>query len=228
MKYEALKDQILLEYEELSWYALEKSINRSIDSVTVQNIKHVIRELFSENMLRGKSLFCESIMKSQMKSPDSSPLFAALAAVINSKIPVIGLLLLARIIQQLKSAYKRLDKPGLIKGVKFITHLVNQRVAHEIILLDLLKLLLKENPTVDDLEVTTVVAKECSFSLYELLPTSVDGTLEQLSRFLYVETIDKHVRALIAVNLKLRNAEFKEYPAVPRALDLVEQNHHCR
>ena len=63
-----------------------------------------------------------------------------------------GHLLLRRIVLQLKRAYKRNDKFQLLTVVKFIAHLVNQLVAHEIVALQLLIILL-ENPTNDTVEV---------------------------------------------------------------------------
>ncbi len=53
-----------------------------------------------QNLVRGRGLFCRSIMKSQMASPTFSPVYAALVAVINTKFPEIGDLLLNRIVLQ--------------------------------------------------------------------------------------------------------------------------------
>ena len=50
--------------------------------------------------MRGKGLFCRSIMKSQMASPTFTPVFAALVAVVNTKFPEIGQLLLHRLVLQ--------------------------------------------------------------------------------------------------------------------------------
>ena len=49
-------------------------------------------------------------MKSQMASPGFTDVFAALVAVVNTKFPEVGDLLLRRIVLQLKRAYKRNDK----------------------------------------------------------------------------------------------------------------------
>ncbi|XP_012847913.1 PREDICTED: F-box/LRR-repeat protein At5g63520-like [Erythranthe guttata] len=51
--------------------------------------------------------------------------------------------------------------------VKFIAHLVNQRVAHELIALELLTLLL-ENPTDDSIEVVMGFVTECGCFLHEI------------------------------------------------------------
>ena len=54
----------------------------------------------SQNLERGRGLVCRSLMKSQMASPTFTPVFAALAAVINTKFPETGQLLLHRLILQ--------------------------------------------------------------------------------------------------------------------------------
>ncbi|KAG1338396.1 putative pre-mRNA-splicing factor CWC22 [Cocos nucifera] len=97
-------------YQRLSWDALRKSINGLVNKVNATNIKNIIPELFSENLIRGRGLFCRSCMKSQMASPGFTDVFAALVAVVNSKFPEVGLLLMKRIVLQLKRAYKRNDK----------------------------------------------------------------------------------------------------------------------
>ena len=66
-------------------------------------------------------------MKSQMASPSFTNIYAALAAVINTKFPEIGELLLTRVVLQFRRAYKRNDKPICIAASKFLAHLVNQQ-----------------------------------------------------------------------------------------------------
>ncbi|KAJ9185406.1 hypothetical protein P3X46_005044 [Hevea brasiliensis] len=132
--------------------ALRKSINGLVNKINASNIKNIIPELFLENLIRGRGLFCRSCMKSQIASPAFTDVLAALVAILNTKVPEVGNLLLRRIVLQLKRAYKRNDKPQLLAAVKFIAHLVNQQVAQEIVALELLAVLL-ENPTDHSVEV---------------------------------------------------------------------------
>ena len=57
----------------------------------------------AQNLVRGRGLFCRSVMKSQMASPTYTPVFAALVAVVNTKFPEIGELLLHRLVLQARS-----------------------------------------------------------------------------------------------------------------------------
>ncbi|KAF2288503.1 hypothetical protein GH714_007957 [Hevea brasiliensis] len=216
-----IQDKSSVEYQRLTWDALRKSINGLVNKVNATNIKNIIPELFSENLIRGRGLFCRSCMKSQMASPGFTDVFA-LVAVVNTKFPEVGELLLRRIVLQLKRAYKRNDKPQLLAAVKFIAHLVNQQVAHEIIALELLAVLL-ENPTDDSVEVAVGFVTECGSILQDVSPKGLDGAFERFRGILHEGEIDKRVQFLIEGLFAIRKAKFQGYPAVRPELDLVEQ-----
>ncbi|EXC36384.1 Pre-mRNA-splicing factor CWC22-like protein [Morus notabilis] len=217
-----VQDKSSVEYQRLTWDALRKSINGLVNKVNATNIKNIIPELFSENLIRGRGLFCRSCMKSQMASPGFTDVFAALVAVVNTKFPEVGELILRRIVLQLKRAYKRNDKPQLLAAVKFIAHLVNQQVAHEIVALELLTVLL-ENPTDDSVEVAVGFVTECGSILQDLSPKGLHGIFERFRGILHEGEIDKRVQFLIEGLFAIRKAKFQGYPAVRPELDLVEQ-----
>jgi pre-mRNA-splicing factor CWC22 len=108
-----VEDKASPEYQRLTWDALKKSINGLVNKVNGTNIKNLVPELLAENLVRGRGLFCQSCIKSQMASPGFTDVFAALVAVVNTKFPEIGRLLLVRVMLQLKRAYKRNDKVKL-------------------------------------------------------------------------------------------------------------------
>ncbi|GMI78651.1 hypothetical protein like AT1G80930 [Hibiscus trionum] len=216
------QDKSSVEYQRLTWDALRKSINGLVNKVNATNIKNIIPELFAENLIRGRGLFCRSCMKSQMASPGFTDVFAALVAVVNTKFPEVGDLLLTRIVLQLKRAYKRNDKPQLLAAVKFVAHLVNQQVAHEIVALELLTVLL-ESPTDDSVEVAVGFVTECGSLLQDLSPKGLHGIFERFRGILHEGEIDKRVQFLIEGLFAIRKAKFQGYPAVRPELDLVEQ-----
>jgi len=71
----------------------------------VANIQNVILEIFNENLKRGKELLCKSLMKSQQASPSFTHVYAALVAVINTKLPETIQLLLHRLVHSFQKAY---------------------------------------------------------------------------------------------------------------------------
>ena len=60
---------------------------------------------------------------------------------------------------QFKRAYQRNDKPVCLAAIKFIAHLANQQVVHEVLPLEVLLLLL-ETPSDDGVEVAVDFLKE--------------------------------------------------------------------
>ncbi|XP_062202179.1 uncharacterized protein LOC133904706 [Phragmites australis] len=217
-----VEDKASPEYQRLSWDALKKSINGLVNKVNATNIKNIVPELFAENLVRGRGLFCQSCIKSQMASPGFTDVFAALVAVVNTKFPEIGRMLLVRVVLQLKRAYKRNDKPQLLAATKFIAHLVNQVVAHELVALELLTVLL-ENPTDDSVEVAVGFVKECGAMLQDLSPQGLHAIFERFRGILHEGEIDKRVQFLIEGLFAIRKAKFQGFPAIRPELDLVEQ-----
>ncbi|CAH8356289.1 unnamed protein product [Eruca vesicaria subsp. sativa] len=217
-------DKSSVEYQRLTWDALRKSINGLVNKVNASNIKNIIPELFAENLIRGRGLFCRSCMKSQMASPGFTDVFAALVAVINAKFPEVAELLLKRVVLQLKRAYKRNDKPQLLAAVKFIAHLVNQQVAEEIIALELVSVLL-ETPTDDSVEVAVGFVTECGAMLQDVTPKGLHGIFERFRGILHEGDIDKRVQYLIEGLFAIRKAKFQGHPAVRPELDLVEEKY---
>lgn len=49
-----ITDKTSKEYQRMAWDALKKSINGLINKVNTANIKHIVPELFQENLVRGR------------------------------------------------------------------------------------------------------------------------------------------------------------------------------
>lgn len=162
-----ITDKTSMAYQRIAWEALKKSIHGQINKVNTSNIGIIARELLHENIIRGRGLLCKSIIQAQAASPTFTNVYAALVAVINSKFPNIGELLLKRLVIQFKRGFKQNNKSNCISAAAFIAHLVNQRVAHEILALEILTLLV-ETPTDDSVEVAISFLKECGQKLTEV------------------------------------------------------------
>ena len=108
--FDLLADIWLILYFRLAWEALKKSINGLINKVNSPNIAIIVRELFAENIVRGRGLLCQSIMQAQTASPTFTHVYAGLVAIINTKFPAIGELLLKRLIINFRRGFKRNDK----------------------------------------------------------------------------------------------------------------------
>jgi pre-mRNA-splicing factor CWC22 len=216
-----LQDKSSQEYQRMTWDALRKSINGLINKVNVTNIVNLLPELFHENLVRGRGLLVRSIMKAQLASPGFTHIYAALVAVLNTKMPENGELLLKRVIHRFRRALKRGDKVVSIALVRFIAHLVNQQVVHELLALEVLTLLLTA-PTDDSVEVAVNFTKECGQMLHELCPEGLRAIFERFRGILHEGEIDKRVQYTIEGLFSIRKGKFVDYPAVHEGLDLVE------
>jgi pre-mRNA-splicing factor CWC22 len=190
---EQITDKSSEQFQRLAWEALKKSINGLINKVNSPNIGIIVRELFSENIVRGRGLLCLSVMQAQTASPTFTHVYAALGSIVNSKFPNIGELLLKRLIVNFKRGYKRNDKIRCVSSTRFIAHLVNQEVAHEVLALEILTLLL-ESPTDDSVEIAISFLKECGQKLTEVSPRGIHAIFERLRNVLHESKLDKRTQ----------------------------------
>ncbi|KAL0675897.1 hypothetical protein Bca4012_003878 [Brassica carinata] len=205
-----------IDIERESWDELQRRINSLVNKVNANNLNHVVLELFEVNLIRGRGLLCRSCLKSQIASPPQfTDVFAALVAVVNSKFPSVGDLLLKRLFLQFRWGYFRNDKPLLLAAVSFLAHLVDQRVAGETVALELLHTLLGE-PSGDTVEVAVAFVTVCGATLLEVSPTVFDifrgilqeGDLDYTSKCL--------VESLVRCN-------FESHKAIRPELDLLDE-----
>ncbi|XP_033325867.2 pre-mRNA-splicing factor CWC22 homolog [Megalopta genalis] len=218
-----ITDKSGVAYQRIAWEALKKSIHGTINKVNVSNIGLITRELLKENIVRGRGLLARSIIQAQAASPTFNAVYAALTAIINSKFPNIGELVLKRLVIQFKRGFRRNNKPLCIASGTFIAHLINQRVAHEILALEILTLLV-ETPTDDSIEVAIAFLKECGMKLTEVTRKGIEAIFEMLRNILHEGQLDKRIQYMIEVMFQVRKDGFKDHEAVLEELDLVEED----
>lgn len=223
MQQAASADKTSPEYQRLSWDALRKSITGIVNRVNVANIKLIVPELFAENLIRGRGLFARSVMKAQASSLPFTPVFAALVSILNTKLPMVGELVLTRLISQFRRSFKRNDKIVCHSTTTFIAHLVNQAVAHEIIALQILVLLL-ERPTDDSIEIAVGFTREVGAFLAENSPKANATVFERFRAVLNEGKISQRVQYMIEVLMQVRKDKYKDNPILPEGLDLVEED----
>ena len=209
-------------YQKMTWEALKKSINGLINKVNVANLKEIVLELFAENLVRGQGLLCRSLMKAQAASQPFTPVFAAVVAVINTKFPMIGELLIMRLISQFRRAYKRSDKAACLSSTNFLAHLVNQKVANELIALQILVLLL-EKPTDDSVEVAVGYMRQVGAFLLSEDAKACNKVFERFRSILHQGSIEKRTQYMVEVLFQVRKDKFESNPAIAEGLDLIEE-----
>ncbi|WZH44359.1 cwc22-involved in mrna splicing [Fusarium acuminatum] len=217
-----ITDKTSKEYQRMAWEALKKSINGLINKVNTANIKFIVPELFGENLVRGRGLFCRSIMKAQAASLPFTPIYAAMAAIVNTKLPQVGELLVRRLVMQFRKGFKRNDKAVCLSSTTFLAHLINQQVQHEMLAGQILLLLLHK-PTDDSVEIAVGFCREVGQYLEEMQPSIAMAVFDQFRNILHEADIDKRTQYMIEVLFQVRKDKFKDNPAIKEELDLVEE-----
>ncbi|ELQ44449.1 pre-mRNA-splicing factor cwc22 [Pyricularia oryzae] len=218
-----ITDKTSMAYQRMAWDALKKSINGLINKVNVSNIKPLVPELFNENLVRGRGLFCQSAIKAQAASLPFTPIYAALVAVVNTKLPQVGELLLRRLVLRFRKAFRRNDKAVCLSATTFVAHLVNQQVAHEMVAGQMLLLLLNK-PTDDSVEIAVGLTREVGQFLEEMNAAIANVVFDRFRDILHEADIAKRTQYMIEVLFQTRKDRFKDNPAIRDELDLVEED----
>lgn len=161
-------------------------------------------------------------MKSQQASLAFTPVYAALFAIINTKMPEIGELLVKRLVDLFKKSWRRANKVGLLASVRFIAHLFNQQVCGIVLPLEILMLLL-ERPTDDSVEIAVSFMLEVGSALQQRSPQGFNDVFERFRAILHEGEIDKRVQYMIENLFAVRKGNFSEHAAISKGLDLVEE-----
>lgn len=206
----------------MAWEALKKSVNGLVNKVNTANIKFVVPELFGENLVRGRGLFCQSLLKAQHASLPFTPIYACLAAICNTKLPQVGELLVKRLIIRFRKAFKRNDKAVCLSSTMFIAHLVNNQVVHEMVAAQILLLLLQK-PTDDSVEIAVGLMREVGLFLEEMSPTIAHAVFDQFRNILHEADLDRRTQYMIEVLFQIRKDKYKDNPVIKEELDLVEE-----
>ena len=94
-----------------TWETLQRTINGTINRLSVTTIKPLIHSLFQKaNLIRGRGILVKSVLNGAMASPNYAHIYVALIAVINTKLPECGELLVTRAILAFRRGYQRRDR----------------------------------------------------------------------------------------------------------------------
>ncbi|KAL1897726.1 pre-mRNA-splicing factor cwc22 [Sporothrix stenoceras] len=217
-----VQDKTSKEYQRMAWEALKKSINGMVNKATAGNMRQIINELFGENLIRGRGLLAQSLIKAQYASLPFTPVYACIAACVNSKLPAVGELLLRRLLLRFRKGFKRNDKAVCRSATTFIAHLVNTQVADEMIAAQMLMLLL-HHPTDDSVEIAVNLTREVGNYMETMNPTIMVVVFDRFHHILNEADIDKRTQYAIEVLFQNRKDQFKNQPAIREDLDLIEE-----
>lgn len=217
-----ITDKTTKEWQRMAWEALKKSINGLINKANSPNLKLIVPELFNENLVRGRGLFCQSIMKAQAASLPFTPIYAAMVAIVNTKLPAVGELLIKRLVLRFRKAFRRNDKAVCLSTTAFLAHLTNFQVVSENLVAQILILLLHK-PSDDSVEIAVNLTREVGQFLEEMNASIARVLFDQFRNILHDSAIEKRVQYQIEVLFQQRKDKFKDNPSIKEELDLVEE-----
>ncbi len=226
---QSLKEQAVvtpIHIQRQTWETLQRCINGTINRISPSTIKPLIHTLFADaNLIRGRGLLARSILKATSGSPQFTPAYAALMAVINTKLPECGELVLTRAILLFRRAYQYRDRNLVASTLALMGHLFNQGMAHELLSLQILTLLLDGDPTEDSVDVAVGYMCIVGRQLTEVSPAGVHAVMERFRGLLHEGSIGRRAQYRIETLLKIKRGGFQDYPTIPdeEHLDLVER-----
>ena len=224
---ESIKKQITpINKQRQSWENLQRTINGTINRLSPSTIKPLIHSLFSEaNLVKGRGILAKSILKASSASPQFTPTYASLMAVINTKLPECGELLVTRCILSFRKHYRYRNRNEVTSILSLLGHLFNQGLAHELLSLQILTVLLDGDPTDDSVDVAVGYMCIVGRQLCEVSPTGVHAVMERFRGLLHEGSIGRRGQYRIETLLKIKKGGFKDYPIIPdeEHLDLVER-----
>ena len=208
-----------------SWEEQRRIIHGTINRLNESTIKPLIHELFDKcHLLRMRGPLAQSLLRAALSSTHYSPVYAALVAVIHTKLPEIGDLVVQRSILLFRKHFRLRNKQYCLAISIFMAHLFHQHVVHELLILQILTLLL-EDPTTDDaVQVAAQLMQVVGPALLEVSPAGVRAVLERLRSLLQEGQLSTPVELQVEQLLTWRKSNFPTgKPPVPETLDLVEE-----
>jgi pre-mRNA-splicing factor CWC22 len=210
-------------FQRAQWEKLRRTINGMVNKVNDANLVEIIPELFRANIVYGRGLLCRALMKSQSMNPAFSNVYTAVVAVVNTKMPEVGELLLHRVVYQFKSSFRNNDRMNAVSSLTFLAHLVNQGVAHEIVALEVLMLLLKK-PTDDSVRLAADFVQQCGMKLDQVSPKAVMSIFDVFRDILQEGKVGRRVQNVVEQVLAVRKAKFKGFPVIAEKLDIIQED----
>lgn len=211
------------EYQRFQWDDNKKRITGLINRASSSNVTVIVKELFKCNLIRYKGLFVSALLKAQETSPVFTEVYAALLGIINSRIRTIGVLLVNRLILQYRAAFVNNNKAKCLTSVRFIAHLTNQNIVHEVLGFQLINHLI-DKPTPSSIEIAISFIRECGAKLDELNPPYLFEVFRTLRDLSLENEFDTRTHDLIDLIHVIRKEKFKDYPPVKKELDLIDED----
>jgi len=209
--------------QQIAWTSMKKRINGIINRINKTNVKSCAFDLLRLNIIRGKGLFCKSVMRAQLASIHFSSIYAALVSVVNTRIPEVGELLVHRLIAQLRKGYADREKVLCSASLRLLSHLFIHQIIDELPLLEFLSTCLVD-PSDGSIELVVLVIQECGHFLAEKSPPqAIETVYSRLREILHDGSVGYRTQILVDNAMELRSERSGKSASLPPELDIVDE-----
>ncbi|CAF4631754.1 unnamed protein product, partial [Rotaria sp. Silwood2] len=181
--------------------------------VNQSNLPTIIPQLVQNNMVHARGILACAIIQAQDESPDNTKVYAALISIINPKFPQISQLICKRVISLYRESFMADKRKKTFIMIKFLTHLINERMLHEKIAFQIIAVLL-HNVSSDSVKLAIEFLNQCGQKLSQVNPQELDSHFSTLNNLLHGPLITERTKDMIRVLFTVRRNQFEEYPAI--------------
>ncbi|KAK6590214.1 hypothetical protein RS030_172682 [Cryptosporidium xiaoi] len=209
--------------QEKFWKRLEKNIKGEVNKLNFSNIELVLVNILKSNLVRGRGVLVNCIIKAQLSSQFYTSVISCLSAILNYNIPDFGSLLVRRLINQFRKSFEISDRLVCKCTLSFLAQLINLRVLHELTGLQIC-LFLTENFTDSSIELCVCFLQECGGFLLESCQEGLSRVLNELRVILQEGRIKSRTQFLIQDLLKRWRNSFAKSSGSFNGSDLIDPN----
>lgn len=206
-----------------AWTTMIKKVHGAINRVTVETVDVACKALFRVNLVRARGVFCKTLLRAQFGSPGLSDVFAAVVAVVNSRMPGVVALFLARLMAQLKEAYETQDRELCFATGKFAACLYKQQVVGELLVLEFMLTCLVD-PSDGSVELAVETLRNCVAALAERAPKACESVFQKLRGLLHDGGVGRRAQAMIEGVMAMRRQRTDGMDVLDSRLDLLHED----
>lgn len=212
-----------VEAQREAWTNTVKKVHGAINRVTVDTVDVACKALFRVNLVRARGIFCKTLLRAQFGSSGLSDVFAAVIAVVNSRMPGVVALFIARLMAQLKEAYETQDRELCFATGKFVACLYKQQVVGELIVLQFIVTCLVD-PSDGSVELAVETLRNCVGALAERAPKACESVFQKLRGLLHDGGVGRRAQAMIEGVMAIRRQRIDEMDVLDPRLDLLHED----
>lgn len=208
---------------------MKEDIDFQIRDLNSQNVKATATSLLlKHNLVRAQGVLVKRIMAGYLhvaeKETNVYDNLACLAAIINAKLLSVGELLCSRVTLQFCKSYMKNDATTVEKNIRFTCALVNQKVIHEMAILHVLRLLMNGiDSSALKMRLVAIILTYNGKLLDETSKLAMGIVYDKLRDILY-HSKSRQISDVIERLLRIKQSNFRDYPILIGALDVVDEN----